>query len=56
MDSGGVTWRLTDFYEFPASLNRHLSWDLMIRQLRDQSGLPWVTIGDFNEKEGWCSS
>lgn len=56
-DGSGVRWRLTSFYGHPSMNERHQTWDLL-RDLRDQSSLPWVVIGDFNqllynsEKEG----
>ncbi|XP_019157985.1 PREDICTED: uncharacterized protein LOC109154706 [Ipomoea nil] len=41
-------WRLTCFYGNSDQNRRQESWDLL-RELRDQSSLPWVTIGDFND-------
>ncbi|XP_074301324.1 uncharacterized protein LOC141632703 [Silene latifolia] len=41
-------WRVTGFYGWPAVTNRHLSWRLL-QILRQQSKVPWVCLGDFNE-------
>ncbi|OMO96399.1 reverse transcriptase [Corchorus capsularis] len=41
-------WRLTGFYGRPETSRRHESWDLL-RQLSEQSTLPWMCVGDFNE-------
>ncbi|XP_019178261.1 PREDICTED: uncharacterized protein LOC109173479 [Ipomoea nil] len=41
-------WRLTCFYGESDQNRRQESWDLL-RELRDRSTLPWVTIGDFND-------
>ncbi|XP_074293887.1 uncharacterized protein LOC141621071 [Silene latifolia] len=41
-------WRITGFYGWPVTAERHLSWELL-RLLSKQSHLPWVCIGDFNE-------
>ncbi|XP_074321466.1 uncharacterized protein LOC141658006 [Silene latifolia] len=41
-------WRITGFYGWPVTADRHLSWELL-RLLSRQSHLPWVCIGDFNE-------
>ncbi|XP_074315616.1 uncharacterized protein LOC141651821 [Silene latifolia] len=45
---GEKEWRITGFYGWPAVSDRHLSWELL-RLLHNQSALPWVCIGDFNE-------
>ncbi|XP_074265036.1 uncharacterized protein LOC141587449 [Silene latifolia] len=45
---GEKEWRVTGFYGWPAVSDRHLSWDLL-RLLNEQSSLPWLCIGDFNE-------
>lgn len=45
--SGMGSWRLTGLYGEPnRSLCRN-TWDLM-RNLKDNSDLPWCLIGDFN--------
>ncbi|XP_074298012.1 uncharacterized protein LOC141628813 [Silene latifolia] len=41
-------WRVTVFYGRPTVTDRHLSWRLL-RILSQQSELPWVYLGDFNE-------
>ena len=41
-------WRFTGFYGSPEVSLRHRSWDLL-RQLKNQSSLPWLCAGDFNE-------
>ncbi|XP_050116796.1 uncharacterized protein LOC126594492 [Malus sylvestris] len=52
LEVGGVGddihWRVTFFYGFPAEGDRHKSWSLL-RQLKDNSNLPWCCMGDFNE-------
>ncbi|XP_019164257.1 PREDICTED: uncharacterized protein LOC109160418 [Ipomoea nil] len=45
---GRPAWRLTGFYGESDRARRHITWDLL-RQLRDNSSLPWVVIGDFND-------
>ncbi|XP_074274052.1 uncharacterized protein LOC141597484 [Silene latifolia] len=44
----GKEWRLTGFYGWPAVSDRHLSWELL-RLLKEESNLPWVCMGDYNE-------
>ena len=41
-------WRLTCFYGEPKWEDRHLSWGYL-RNLKQQTDLPWIVIGDFNE-------
>ncbi|XP_074300812.1 uncharacterized protein LOC141632135 [Silene latifolia] len=41
-------WRVTGFYGWPAVNDRHLSWELL-RVLHNQSSLPWIYFGDYNE-------
>ncbi|XP_019176865.1 PREDICTED: uncharacterized protein LOC109172170 [Ipomoea nil] len=45
---GQPAWRLTCFYGFPERSRRHDAWNLL-RELKAQSDLPWVVIGDFND-------
>ena len=46
---GGVfSWKATGFYSHPDVRKRHISWELL-RTLKNQSTLPWVVLGDFNE-------
>ncbi|XP_019163496.1 PREDICTED: uncharacterized protein LOC109159839 [Ipomoea nil] len=45
---GRPAWRLTGFYGEPDRANRHVMWDLL-RQLKDDSPLPWAVVGDFND-------
>uniref|UniRef100_A0A803P703 Uncharacterized protein n=1 Tax=Cannabis sativa TaxID=3483 RepID=A0A803P703_CANSA len=40
-------WRLTGFYGEPNRSLRHTTWELL-RDLADDSNLPWCIIGDFN--------
>lgn len=41
-------WRFTGFYGESRRELRHRSWDLM-KFLQNQSNLPWICAGDFNE-------
>ncbi|XP_074314569.1 uncharacterized protein LOC141649788 [Silene latifolia] len=41
-------WRVTEFYGWLAVNDRHLSWELL-RVLNNQSSLPWLCLGDYNE-------
>ncbi|XP_075654720.1 uncharacterized protein LOC142624873 [Castanea sativa] len=43
-----AAWRFTGFYGEPETHRRHESWDLL-RRLNQQSSLPWLCAGDFNE-------
>ena len=43
-----TTWRFTGFYSEPETHKRRESWDLL-RSLHQQSSLPWLCTGDFNE-------
>lgn len=47
-DGDTPAWRLTGFYGEPRREDRHITWHL-IRSLREQSQLPWLCMGDFNE-------
>jgi hypothetical protein len=44
----GEQWRVTGFCGDPKRSRRHESWRMM-RFLRNQSDLPWLCAGDFNE-------
>lgn len=41
-------WRLTGFYGHPKVTRRRTSWNL-IRNLFENSNLPWCILGDFND-------
>lgn len=41
-------WRLSGFYGEARRKLRYRSWDCM-KLLNDQSSLPWLCVGDFNE-------
>ena len=41
-------WRLTGIYGEPRWEDKYKTWDKM-RELKNNSNLPWVVIGDFNE-------
>lgn len=45
---GGNPWRVTGFYGHPEYGRRRDSWELL-KSLGNQSALPWVCCGDFNE-------
>ncbi|XP_062028884.1 uncharacterized protein LOC133744870 [Rosa rugosa] len=47
-DGSGLRWRLTCFYGHPMTAQRHCTWSLL-RDLSEESQLPWVVVGDFNE-------
>lgn len=57
-EDGESSWRATGFYGQLHARKRHISWELL-RTLKNQSLLPWVVFGDFNEiihqeeKLGW---
>lgn len=44
----GLLWRGTFVYEEPKTHERHHMWNLL-RRLKDNSNLPWMMVGDFNE-------
>ncbi|XP_019179933.1 PREDICTED: uncharacterized protein LOC109175136 [Ipomoea nil] len=48
---GRPRWRLTGFYGHPDRTHRQITWDLL-RRLKDQSDLPWLVAGDFNDIAG----
>jgi hypothetical protein len=41
-------WRLTGIYGEPKWEDKYKTWD-RLRSLRNESNLPWVILGDFNE-------
>ncbi|XP_019158886.1 PREDICTED: uncharacterized protein LOC109155714 [Ipomoea nil] len=41
-------WRLTCYYGFAQSSRRREAWDFL-KLLKDESGLPWVVLGDFDD-------
>jgi hypothetical protein len=41
-------WRLTGIYGEPRWEDKYKTWD-KLRELNNNSDLPWVVIGDFNE-------
>ena len=43
-----IAWRFIGFYGEPETHKRHESWDLL-QSLHQQSSLPWLCTGDFNE-------
>lgn len=47
-DGSSICWRLTCFYGHLTTAERYRTWALL-RSLGDESSLPWVVIGDFNE-------
>lgn len=47
-DGSFLRWRLTGFYGHPTTAERYRTWNLL-RCLGDESTLPWVVVGDFNE-------
>lgn len=47
-DGSHIQWRLTGFYGHPTTAERHRTW-LLLRRLSEESSLPWVVVGDFNE-------
>ncbi|XP_074278070.1 uncharacterized protein LOC141601676 [Silene latifolia] len=48
VEIGGIVWRCTWFYGWPAVQDRHLSWR-QLRLLAGDSTGPWLCIGDYNE-------
>jgi hypothetical protein len=47
-ESDGMMWRFTGFYGEPKRMLRRESWR-MLCFLRNESALPWLCSGDFNE-------
>jgi hypothetical protein len=41
-------WRLTGIYGEPRWQDKYKTWD-KLRELNQNSNLPWAIIGDFNE-------
>jgi exonuclease III len=48
IDNEKGPWRLTGYYGYPNGGRRRASWDLL-RQLSNQTSLPWCIYGDFND-------
>ena len=46
--SASTQWRATGFYGNPDARTRFISWQLL-EILKEQSTLPWIVFGDFNE-------
>ena len=46
--SDSTPWRATGFYGHPDAGKRFISWQLL-EILKEQSTLPWIVFGDFNE-------
>ena len=46
--SDSTPWRATGFYGNPDVGKRFISWQLL-EILKEQSTLPWIVFGDFNE-------
>jgi hypothetical protein len=42
------TWRFTGIYGEPRWEDKYKTWD-RIRELKNNSSLPWIILGDFNE-------
>ncbi|KAL9690120.1 hypothetical protein QQ045_010515 [Rhodiola kirilowii] len=42
------SFRFTLFYGHAVTSKREETWDLL-RRLKEQSGKPWIVVGDFNE-------
>jgi hypothetical protein len=47
-ESPEKVWRLTGIYGEPKWEDKYKTWD-KLRELKSNSNLPWVVIGDFNE-------
>ncbi|KAL0345438.1 UNVERIFIED_CONTAM: hypothetical protein Sradi_4375100 [Sesamum radiatum] len=47
-EDGNGKWRFTDFYCNPEVTRRKASWERLVRLSQDSS-LPWMCAGDFNE-------
>jgi hypothetical protein len=48
IESPDKAWRLTGIYGEPRWEDKYKTWD-KIRELKNNSPLPWVIMGDFNE-------
>ena len=44
----GKIWRLTGLYGEPPWEDKYKTWD-KLRELKNNSNLSWIVIGDFNE-------
>jgi hypothetical protein len=48
IESPGKIWHLTGIYGEPKWEDKYKTWD-KLRELQQNSNLPWAIIGDFNE-------
>jgi endonuclease/exonuclease/phosphatase family metal-dependent hydrolase len=48
VENPGKTWRLTGIYGESRWDDKYKTWD-KLSELKNNSNLPWVIIGDFNE-------
>jgi len=47
-DSSKGKWQFTGYYGFPEGRRRRASWDFL-RNLANDTSLPWYILGDFND-------
>jgi hypothetical protein len=47
-ETDGTIWRFMGFYGEPSSTQRKESWQLLCF-LHNETDLPWLCLGDFNE-------
>ena len=47
-ENGKEPWRMSFIYGEPNRSLRYRTWDIM-KQMRSDTDLPWICIGDFNE-------
>jgi hypothetical protein len=48
VESPSKIWRMTGIYGEPRWDDKYMTWD-RIRALKNNSNLPWIILGDFNE-------
>jgi hypothetical protein len=48
MESSSKIWRFTGIYGEPKWEDKYKTWD-RLRGLKNDSNLPWIVLGDFNE-------